>query len=187
MFLKFCVKHFPNYLGLNFETRFLVDNFLKSHILKERICMVIRFWKLKSNLNWKDVASSPETIIRNSVNYLRRHKSKHSRDLLHIYMNENVFVDSFFFRFEVFCIIVFLSCLHFCLLSLFKWLDVLRNHYHYFNILLLKCNWKMKIWEMFFWHQNRCTGLSKGLNTSLNILPFLLMNNIWQVFSLEPV
>ena len=133
MFLKFCVKHFPNYLALNFETRFLVDDFLKSHILKERIWMVIRFWKLKSNLNWKDVASSPETIIRNSVNYLRRRKSKHSRDLLHIYMNENVFVDSFFFRFEVFCIIVFLSCLHFCLLSLFKWLDVLRNHWSLFQ------------------------------------------------------
>ena len=41
-------------------------------------------------------------ITWSSVNYLRRRKREHSRDQLHIKINDNTFVDSFFFRFDLF-------------------------------------------------------------------------------------
>ena len=47
-------------------------------------------------------------------------------------MNENTFIDSFFFHFNLFCLIVFLFCLHFCLLSQFK-NDALWNHWLLFK------------------------------------------------------
>ena len=64
--------------------------------------MAITLWELWSDLSWKDAASSTEGITRSSVDYLRKRKSKHSRDPLRIWINENTFVDSFFFRFDLF-------------------------------------------------------------------------------------
>ena len=94
--------------------------------------MAINLWKLQSNLNWKDTASSTEGITQSSVNYIyiiqlmnwsrfiktsrRSRKSKHIHDLLHIWTNENTSIDNFSFHFKSFC----LFCLIFYLLSHFK-------------------------------------------------------------------
>ena len=78
LFLAFFVKYSPNYWSVHYETPFF-----KIHIFKPWLwlCMAINSSELRSNLCWKDAAISTAGITQNSVNYLCRRKSKHSRDL----------------------------------------------------------------------------------------------------------
>ena len=71
--------------------------------------MAIKLWELRSDLTLKDAASSTEEITWSSVSYLHKIKWWYSRDLLRSWMNENTFVDSFFFNFNLFVSLFFSS------------------------------------------------------------------------------
>ena len=71
--------------------------------------MAIKLWELRSDLTLKDAASSTEGITWSSVSYLHKRKWWYSRDLLRSWMNENTFVDSFFFNFNLFVSLFFSS------------------------------------------------------------------------------
>ena len=70
--------------------------------------MAISLWELQSDLSLKDAASTIEGIILSSINYLHKGKSENLCDELCSEMNENTFVDSFLFRFDLF-VSLFLS------------------------------------------------------------------------------
>ena len=88
-------------------------------------------------------------------------------------MNEKIFVDSFFFRFNL--------CLNFSLLSAFlyfkpfeiiRWIvKLLIATWIYY---MLKYNWKKKTWKVFFGRPNRYTGLPNGPNTSRILMTAVL-------------
>ena len=72
---------------------------------------------MRNDQNLKDAASSTEGITQSSVNYLPKRKSKYLNDLL---INQ---LKHFCWQFLLFlrpCLIVFLFCLHLCILSLFE-------------------------------------------------------------------
>ena len=117
--------------------------------------------------------SSTEGITRSSQNNLLRRKSKHSRDIWRIYMNENSFIVSFFF-----CFYLLLShC--FSLLSAFLFPKPFRNNKMHceiidnsFNVFFVEIQLKSEKLEKCFLaselrRPNRCTGLPTNLNTSL--------------------
>ena len=92
---------------------------------------------LQRDLILKDAASSIEGITQSNINYLRKRKSEYSCDLLHSKMNENIFVDSFFFHLDLFvswfffsaCIFVFSAISNF---FFFNWDSLharLNSHY----------------------------------------------------------
>ena len=83
-------------------------------------------------------------------------------------MNENFFIGSSFFCFDLFLSHSF---------SLLSWFWCSRpfqnNHMHceivdnYLTYFLLKCNWKKKTWKIFFGCPNWLISLPNSLNTSL--------------------
>ena len=94
---------------------------------------------LQRDLILKDAASSIEGITQSNINYLRKRKSEYSCDLLHSKMNENIFVDSFFFHLDLFvswfffsaCIFVFSAISNFFFLigihSMQGWTATMRH------------------------------------------------------------
>ena len=83
-------------------------------------------------------------------------------------MNENFFIDSSFFCFDLFLSHSFSLLSWFCCSRPFQ-----NNHMHceivdnYLTYLLLKCNWKKKTWKIFFGCPNWLISLPNSLNTSL--------------------
>ena len=79
-------------------------------------------------------------------------------------MNENTFAGSFFFRFNLFCLIVFLFYLHFCVLGHFKkFRCIVKSLIDTSMKFLSKYNWKKKTRKVFFGHQ------SLGVQTSIPV------------------
>ena len=68
--LRFC-KTFSKILRLTLQKLFFVDDFLKIHIFKQKICMATSLWELQSYLSLIDAASTTKRITRISGNYLR--------------------------------------------------------------------------------------------------------------------
>lgn len=67
-----------------------------------------------------------------------------------------------------YCLIVFLFCLHFCVLSHFGIIRcILKSWIATSTHFLLKCNQKNKTWKVFFRLSNQCISLPNGLNMSL--------------------
>ena len=95
--------------------------------------MVINLGQLQSDLSWKDRAISSEEITQSRLSYLRhlmngsrfveksRRKSKLLQDLF-MYLNKwkHFFLKVPYFSSTSLCLIVFLLCLNFCLLSYFE-------------------------------------------------------------------
>ena len=90
-------------------------------------------------------------------------------------MNENIFVDSLFFRSDLFLSHGFFCffCLHFCLLSHFEIIRcIVKSLFDTSMYFLLKYNWKKVNLKSVFWapdfgHPNLYTVLPNSLNTSL--------------------
>ena len=119
--------------------------------------MAINLWELRSNLTRKETASSTEGMA-SIAKYLisgkhiisgsrfvkkSRRESEHLRDLLHIQMNENDFVNNFFFHFDVF--FVSLS-FFFCLLFFFEAISLLYwREYNRLFIFLHRVNSRLLV------------------------------------------
>ena len=105
-------------------------------------------------------------------------------------MNENTSVDSIFFCFRPLCLIVFLFCLHFCILSYVEIIRcIVKSMIATSTYFLLKYNWKKRKFEKCFWapefgRPNQHTGLLSGLNMSLldNTFPSLPFS--WKTLAL---
>ena len=69
------------------------------------------------------------------------------------------------------CLIDFLLCLHFCILSNFKIIRcIVKSLIASSKYFLLKYNWKKKTWKLFFWAPEfGCPNLYTGLPNSLNM------------------
>ena len=84
----------------------------------------------------------------------------------------------FLLSLQLLYLIVFLFCLHFCILSHFKIIRcIVKSLIATSTFSLLKYNWKKKTWKVFFWvpefaNPNRYTCLPSGLNTSLTWFTF---------------
>ena len=76
--------------------------------------MATSLWEPRSDLSLKDAASSTGGITWGIVNYLRKRKKLILAWSITYEMNENTFIDSFFFRFDLFVSL-------FSLLSAFLW------------------------------------------------------------------
>ena len=115
-FLDFCVKHSQNYLSLH--SKKMYGHKLVS-AAKESGLKRCRKWYRRNH-------SKRCKYLRHAVTGWRflkksRRKNRHLRGLLRIYMNENTFVDIFFFIFDVLLAHFFsIFFLHFGLLSHFK-------------------------------------------------------------------
>ena len=127
---------------------FFVDNFFKNVMIKWKICMAVNLWELRSDLSWKDAASSTEGMTSSAEN------------LLHL---------------TSFCLIVFSLLSAFLSSKQFRNNQIqLWNHWLLFNVFSLKYNWK-KNWKVFIGRKKRCIDLPNGRHTSLQwcYSPFL--------------
>ena len=92
-------------------------------------------------------------------------------------MNENTFVDTFFFRLSIFWF-HFFFCPHFCRLCHFKTIRcIAQSLITTSTYFLLKYNWKKKTWKVFFGHQSLGiqTDLPNSLDTLLTFLKIVWM------------
>ena len=167
--LRFLCKTFPNYLSLNYEILFLVDDFLKKSYIQikklygYKFVRATKLFELKRR--WKQhrrnhMKQCKLYHLMSGSRYVKksRRKSKQTRDLLRIQMNETL--------------IVFLFCLHFCLLRNFKIIRCIVKSLIYIQHIfvieqLKKENLKSVFWAPEFGRPNRYTGLPNGLDTSL--------------------
>ena len=100
-------------------------------------------------------------------------------------MNKNTFVDSIFFCFRPLCLIVFLFCLHFCVLNYFEIIRcIVKSMIATSTYFLLKYNWKKENLKSVFGRPNQHTGLLSDLNMSLldNTFPSLPFS--WKTLAL---
>ena len=100
-------------------------------------------------------------------------------------MNKNTFVDSIFFCFRPLCLIVFLFCLHFCVLNYFEIIRcIVKSVIATSTYFLLKYNWKKENLKSVFGRPNQHTGLLSDLNMSLldNTFPSLPFS--WKTLAL---
>ena len=105
---------------------FFVDNFFKNVMIKWKICMAVNLWELRSDLSWKDAASSTEGMTSSAEN------------LLHL---------------TSFCLIVFSLLSAFLSSKQFRNNQIqLWNHWLLFNVFSLKYNWKKKL-KSVYWAQ----------------------------------
>ena len=78
-----------------------------------------------------------------------------------------------FLSLRLLCLIVFLFCLHFCILNPFEIIRcivkslIATSTFFFIEIQLKKENLKSIFWALKFGRPNRYTGLPNGLNTSL--------------------
>ena len=92
-------------------------------------------------------------------------------------MNENTFVDTFFFRLSIFWF-HFFFCPHFCRLCHFKTIRcIAKSLITTSTYFLLKYNWKTKTWKVFFGRQSLGiqTDLPNSLDTLLTFLKIVWM------------
>ena len=130
-------------------------------------------WEMQSDLNLKDATSSIEGIPQSSVSYLCKKKRILAWYILRL--NEwKHFRRQFVLWLCPLCLTVSLFCLNFCVLNRFEIIRCIVKSLIYFNVFLLKYNWKenLKAWKMFLWvpefgRPNRYTSLLHSLNTSL--------------------
>ena len=136
--------------------------------------MAINQRELRSDLSRKDAAISAKGIPRSSVNYLCR-RSEHSPDLLHMQINENTFVDTSFFRFDLFL------CHCLSLLSATLSSNTFQNNQMhceiidcYFNVFFVEIHLKKENLKSAFWvsgvgHPNWCTSPPNGIREVRNV------------------
>ena len=94
--LRFLCKAFSKLLKLTLLKIVSHGWFLKISYIQINICITVSLWELQSDLSLKDASSSTEWITWSSVILCRQ-------------MNENTFVDSFFFGFDLFMSLFFSS------------------------------------------------------------------------------
>ena len=145
----------------------------KKFIYSNKICMARSLPELQSNMSLKDAASSASGITRISVNYL------HIQILVWSIMQLNEW-KHFYWQFLLLslwplCLIVFLFCMHFCIMSHFKIVrriakSLIATSTNY----LLKYNWKTKTWKVCFGCQ------SFGPQTS-TLVPQTAQIHHWEV------
>ena len=92
-----------------------------------------------------------EGITRRSINYSRKRKSEYACDLWRKWINEwKHFRWQILLSLQPICLIVFLFCLHFCILSHFEIIRcIAKSLIATSTYFLLEYNWKKKTWKVF--------------------------------------